>query len=443
MKNILGCGVLETAILDLEVEEKRLDREFKSSLRGQGAEEIVEELEGLEEEIKLLEQQIDQGEDIIRTEESQLIDIRADLKDQEKTKKLQEQIERSQARLTRSQQQKQEAENKFIRWADRNALPIISGQLIKVVEKIVAENKQSHRIPEKYAAPVIQELLDEETCICGTSLPEGSSQRESVKTLINVAADKDQIDRTTKVQSALVYLKRNMSSSKEQFTNSVKQREKAIADISECEQEIATINKDFQKIDDNEIRQVRKREAEIAESIFKFRNQIQRYKSSLEDLKKEYAAKTRNLSPLEGQQNVSKSLKDKLSLVSEAKTYLEGELEDYINSARSVISKKVNDLLQKIAHKPMKMRVNKDLSLDLLYEDGVPLPQSAGEDQLVGLIFTASLIDFSKLRAGASGDILTPGTVAPLFLDAPFGQLDNHYRRRFLNYCLHYQTSFV
>ena len=124
------------------------------------------------------------------------------------------------------QQQKQEAENKFIRWADRNALPIISGQLIKVVEKIVAENKQSHRIPEKYAAPVIQELLDEETCICGTSLPEGSSQRESVKTLINVAADKDQIDRTTKVQSALVYLKRNMSSSKEQFTNSVKQRKR-------------------------------------------------------------------------------------------------------------------------------------------------------------------------------------------------------------------------
>ena len=227
MKNILGCGVLETAILDLEAEEKRLDKEFKSSLRGQGAEEILRELEGLEEEIKLLEQQIDQGEDIIRTEESQLIDIRADLKDQEKTKKLQEQIERSQARLTRSQQQKQEAENKFIRWADRNALPIISGQLIKVVEKIVAENKQSHRIPEKYAAPVIQELLDEETCICGTSLPEGSFMES--QDVINVAADKDQIDRTTKVQSALVYLKRNMSSSKEQFTNSVKQREKAIA----------------------------------------------------------------------------------------------------------------------------------------------------------------------------------------------------------------------
>ena len=86
VKNILGCGVLETAILDLEVEEKRLDREFKSSLRGQGAEEIVKELEGLEKEIKHLEQQIDQGEDIIRTEESQLIDIRADLKDQEKKK---------------------------------------------------------------------------------------------------------------------------------------------------------------------------------------------------------------------------------------------------------------------------------------------------------------------------------------------------------------------
>ena len=75
VKNILGCGVLETAILDLEVEEKRLDREFKSSLRGQGAEEA--RARGLE-KIKHLEQ-IDEGEDIIRTE-SQLIDIRADLR---------------------------------------------------------------------------------------------------------------------------------------------------------------------------------------------------------------------------------------------------------------------------------------------------------------------------------------------------------------------------
>ena len=430
VRNILGCGVLETAISDLEVEEKRLDKEFKSSLRGQGAEEIVKELEGLEKQIKHLEQQINQSEDIIRTEESQLIDIRVALKDQEKTKKLQEQIERSQARLKRSKQQKQEAENKFIRWADRNALPIISGQLIEVVEKVVAENKQSHRIPEKYAAPVIQELLDEETCICGTSLPEGSSERESVKTLISVAADKDQIDRTTKVQSALVYLKRNMSSSREQFTNSVKQREKAIADISDCEQEIATINKDFQKIDDSEIRQAKNREAEIAESVFRFRNQIQRYKSSLEDLKKEHAAKSRNLSQIEGQQEASKSLKDKLLLVSEAKTYLERELDDYIDKARRVISKNVNDLLQRIAHKPMEIKIKKDFSLDLLYEDGVPLPQSAGEDQLVGIIFTASLINFSKLRANASGDTLVPGTVAPLFLDAPFGQLDDNYQER-------------
>ena len=67
-----------------------------------------------------------------------------------------------------------------------------------------------------------------------------------------------------------------------------------------------------------------KKEAELAESIFKFRNQIQRYKSTLEDLKKDYAVKSRNLSQIEGQQNVSKALKDKLLLVSEAKHTLRG-----------------------------------------------------------------------------------------------------------------------
>ena len=76
------------------------------------------------------------------------------------------------------------------------------------------------------------------------------------------------------------------------------------------------------------------------------------------------------------------------------------------------------------------IEIAKDFTLKLLYGDGIPLPQSAGEDQLVGLLFTAALIDFSKDREGAGGSSLIAGTVAPLFLDAPFGQLDNSYQEK-------------
>ena len=66
--------------------------------------------------------------------------------------------------------------------------------------------------------------------------------------------------------------------------------------------------------------------------------------------------------------------------------------------------------------------------MELLYPEGNAVPRSGGENQLMSLAFTSALIEYSRLRAGASGEILSPGTVAPLVLDSPFGQLDAQYR---------------
>ncbi|MCY4167962.1 MAG: hypothetical protein OXE82_06745, partial [Rhodobacter sp.] len=53
---------------------------------------------------------------------------------------------------------------------------------------------------------------------------------------------------------------------------------------------------------------------------------------------------------------------------------------------------------------------------------------SSGENQLLGLAFTAALVEFAKVRQNAQDYRLLPGTVAPLVLDSPFGQLDEAYR---------------
>mgnify|MGYP007072380028 FL=1 len=39
------------------------------------------------------------------------------------------------------------------------------------------------------------------------------------------------------------------------------------------------------------------------------------------------------------------------------------------------------------------------------------------------------MISFAKERKNASGDILTPGAVAPFVVDAPFGDLDKEYKK--------------
>ena len=65
----------------------------------------------------------------------------------------------------------------------------------------------------------------------------------------------------------------------------------------------------------------------------------------------------------------------------------------------------------------------------LVNSDGMELPKSSGENQLLGLAFTAALVKFAKVRQNATCSWLLPGTIAPLVLDSPFGQLDEAYRK--------------
>ena len=72
--------------------------------------------------------------------------------------------------------------------------------------------------------------------------------------------------------------------------------------------------------------------------------------------------------------------------------------------------------------------MTEDYVISLLNSDGIVLPKSSGENQLLGLAFTAGLIDFAKGRRKAKDYRLLAGTIAPLVLDSPFGQLDETYR---------------
>ena len=100
----------------------------------------------------------------------------------------------------------------------------------------------------------------------------------------------------------------------------------------------------------------------------------------------------------------------------------------------------MNEYLSKIAHN--ENTIKEDFSIETLFDnDETMLPKSGGENQLISLIFTAALIDYAKIRQNAMHKFLLPGTVAPLFLDAPFGQLDDEYQPRVAKYYLSCLTN--
>ena len=107
---------------------------------------------------------------------------------------------------------------------------------------------------------------------------------------------------------------------------------------------------------------------------------------------------------------------------------LEVQLVSEEDQARKVLRAGIKRILGATTHKVLNLRMTDDYVISLLNADGTALPKSSGENQLLGLAFTAALVEFAKIRENAQDYRLLPGTIAPLVLDSPFGQLDEAYR---------------
>ena len=113
---------------------------------------------------------------------------------------------------------------------------------------------------------------------------------------------------------------------------------------------------------------------------------------------------------------------------------LETQLVEEEKFAKSVIRASIKKILDATSRKALQLRMSEDYDISLVNADGTALAKSSGENQLLGLSFTAALVEFAKNRERAEDYKLLPGTIAPLVLDSPFGQLDPDYRQTTAEY---------
>ncbi|MEI9850116.1 MAG: hypothetical protein WDN24_03690 [Sphingomonas sp.] len=97
--------------------------------------------------------------------------------------------------------------------------------------------------------------------------------------------------------------------------------------------------------------------------------------------------------------------------------------------ARDMLRRQIAKVLQATTRKHLRMKLTDSYNVALVNEEGTQMAKSTGENQLLGLVFTAALVEFARLRQNAEDHRLLRGTIAPLVLDSPFGDLDEGYKQ--------------
>ena len=429
VRDILGCSLIETAIEDLQA----ISNQFRKQIPSTPATKKIEDLNGrmdvLGSQIETAEQEIERLEKSRQLTEEQVSDIDAKLRNVGAAKELQRSRDRLTEQMRRVEKRQKEASDEVYKWLGENGRFIVSKKITEETFDFLNEESHRGRIPSPYNEEFVKDLLKAETCICGAHLAPGSEAAKKVAKLLEKAANQLMRDRIAKVRGRLNSMKSERAKAPNRLLRAKERQAEANEEISTIEAQLGEIHEKLRGINFDDIASREERREALRKELSEIDRRIGALETGKADAEREKTQIDREINALAQQDQQTAIYAKRRNLCETIKGILERQLVEEEDQARKVLRTGMRRILEATTRKVLNLRMSDDYAISLVNSDGMALPKSSGENQLLGLAFTAALVEFAKIRENAQDYKLLPGTIAPLVLDSPFGQLDKSYRR--------------
>lgn len=428
VRDILGCSLIETAIEDLQAVSNHFRNQIPSTAATRKIEELNNRHDSLTSQINAAKASIVEMEKKREQTDEQIKDIDAKLRNTAAAKELQQSRDRLTGQLQRAQRRRKECTDEVYKWLGENGRFIVSKRITEETFSFLDEKEHRGRIPSPYNEEFVKDILEAEECICGAKLEPGSAEARKVASLLEKAANQVMRDRVSKVRARLTTLKTERGKAPGRLTKAKKQLADANDEFSTAEAQLAEISQKLQGINFEDIAERERKRNELRDELREIDRQIGAFDTKIKSAEREKGEIDRNINELAKQDKQTAIYGRRRNMCENLKGKLETQLVAEEDQARRVLRAGIKRILEATTRKVLNLRMTDEYVISLVNSDGTALPKSSGENQLLGLAFTAALVEFAKIRQNAQDYRLLPGTIAPLVLDSPFGQLDEAYR---------------
>ena len=428
VRDILGCSMIQTAIDDLKDVARQFRRNIPATPATKRIAEFNRQLDSLTMQTEEAKSSIERLKKSRSQKEQQVTDIDNKLRQTAAAKELQQHRDHLSAQLLRAQKRKEESSDEVYRWLGQNGRFIVSMRIADETFSFLDDEEHRGRIPSPYNEEFVNDLLEAEQCICGAHLKPGSPERRKVASLLERAANQVVRDRISKVRARLSDLKSGRKKAPGILARAHERLAEANEEFDSAEAKLAEISGKLKGIKFDEIAEREQRRDDLRNEIRDIDRNIGSLTINVQNTERDAIRISAEITRLAKEDEQTIVFGRRLSLCEDIKSKLEQQLSEEENDARKVLRASIRRILERTTRKVLNLRMTDDYVISLVNSDGTSLPKSSGENQLLGLAFTAALIEFAKVRDKAEDYRLLPGTIAPLVLDSPFGQLDETYR---------------
>ncbi|MGN8163827.1 AAA family ATPase [Pantoea sp. 22096] len=285
------------------------------------------------------------------------------------------------------------------------------------------------RIPAPYDETLVNDILSSSKCICGRSVKNGSLEYSVIVNLLDRANTYEIKANLMKARSFAQVIGKEARSFIEEFSVANKKINDLQHEISDLEGKITNLNAQLDRIDDTHLKSLRIREKDISFNISRLESTLNNLMREIENCNISVQQKKREAEKYMPNSGETFKIQERIYYIQKLIDFSNNKIKTTENDSKYRIANFVNEILEKFSRKAFKVKMSNDFNFEMVREDGGIVAKSKGEKLLLNLAFVSALIRLAAQRSNAQSKFLQPGTVAPFIIDAPFGELDEAYRK--------------
>ena len=297
----------------------------------------------------------------------------------------------------------------------------------------INESELKGRIPEPYNKTLIEDLLKASRCICGRDLKSGSDEYKEIVSLLAKAANPGLMQRLGGIRAQIQSVETLKNLAKDDISNVISQFDDIDEDIQKTKVKLKALDEQIRLIPEEEITKLQRIKRTLMNDLKDQATAKGGADFRISRLEQSIQSNTKQLLSLSSNDNVIQALEEKRNFIESLQSFLSEYLMKMENGIRLHVLNEVNSTLDKFSRHDFRIKVSTDFRFYLMDKDNNNVGQGDGLNLLLNLTITAALISFAGKQRNVRDPILNSTTVAPLFIDAPFGVLDNKYRNVVVN----------
>ena len=433
IRAVLGFKLAEQTIEDIKEVRKKKQKVLRTLSAGTDLARISTELEVAEAVVERERKTIKEARELLgQLEESKrhLSDL---IRGFESSSVLQERREIAESKRKKAERELAESERDRQEIVGRYGQALLLSKVARDAKQFINESVTHKRIPSPFDKTFVKDILQSQSCVCGRPLALGSEEYKAIARLVNSATDEAVLKGALSVRGISERILSEASTGIRRFKEILLEHGRRQQALVEAEQELAAIREKLKK---HQEQSVREREVELENVENRIKEEAVRRSLADRSLSEALAQVEKGKREMERVQALSPQVeeaKEGLALVEGLLEFLEEELSKEEKRGLEKITGTLNAVVGSATRQKYSAELSEEYNLRLyrMENDGTKVAVhslSSGERRLLNLCFMSALVDVCRQREIDTDSVVLPGAVAPMMVDAPFGELDPEYQ---------------